>query len=91
MRMGMRVVAVLGGLVVGGSVLAPVAVSAAPPISGLVKASSSVGRDVAAGIKAYRGTSSPAWCFDVWVTKSDSRWATWTWSKRGVDSLQRSG
>ena len=89
MKTGMRVFAVLGALVVGGSVVAPVAVSAAPPTSGLVKASASVKRDVVASINADRGTSSPKWCFDVWVTKSDSRWATWRWSKMPVDKMER--
>jgi hypothetical protein len=64
-----------------GSVLGVGPVSAKAPTPGLTKA-----RPVAAGaiLKAVNASNPPvrpAACFDIWLTKSSSQWATWTFSK----------
>jgi hypothetical protein len=55
--------------------------SAKAPTSGLVRASDSVAAAVVKAVNANTRPQRPASCFEVWVTKSSSQWATWTFSK----------
>lgn len=48
----------------------------------LVQGNAATTRGAAVAINDELGTSMPSSCFTVWVTTSDARWATWTWSDR---------
>ena len=59
----------------------PSAAHSAPPTKGLTKASTAVAVEVVAAVNRVNDPTRPAKCFDVWVTKSDPNWATWTFSR----------
>lgn len=62
--------------------------------SGVKKAKASVKTGVVAGLNEYRGTSTPARCFKVWVSRSDSRWATFqlsSWATVGPPCMASDG
>jgi hypothetical protein len=59
----------------------PTAAQSAPPTKGLTKASTAIAMEVVAAVNRVNNPARPAKCFDVWVTKSDPNWATWTFSR----------
>jgi hypothetical protein len=61
---------------------------AEPPTRGLVKAPASIQSAVVRAINVNVSPSRPASCIDVWVTKSSSQWATWTFSKSAYTKPQ---
>ena len=56
--------------------------SAGAPTNGLTRASGAQAQGVIKAVNSRSGTQRPSACFDVWVTKSNSNWATWTYSKK---------
>ncbi len=59
----------------------PAVAHSAPPTRGLTKASAAVAVEVVAAVNRVSNLARPVKCFDVWVTKSDPKWATWTFSR----------
>ena len=77
-----------GIIVVVAGLLTPVPAVAAPPRPGLVKASHSVKVSVVAATSNRLGISPPAWCFRVWTSSTNPRWATWTWSRKVIRNVE---